>query len=402
MQPRPPRLTAPILGILGALGPLSIDMYLPGLPNIARQLNVDAGAAQLSIMAFFAGLTIGQLFHGPLSDRVGRKAMIYVGLALYIAGSLGCAATTTAGQLDAWRFAQGLGGSIGMVIGFAVVRDLYTGRTAARLVGLMMIVQGVAPVIAPLLGTAVITVAPWPVIFIILALFGIVCILLVAFALPETRSRELRAASDPLDALQNYLRLVVSRDYMPYTVATALAQAGFFAYIAGSSFLFISVYGLSPAAYSSVFAVNALGLMGGTQAAPHLMGRFHPQAIIRASLVVYTLAAVLLVVLELTDQARLMPTAALLFVTIVAMAFSLPLGTVIALEPYGAISGTASALMGSLRFGAGTAASLVVGITADGTGLPMLSTIACCGLAACVLAFTAFPQLKSPKEKKTA
>lgn len=159
------RRIAPILGILGAMGPLSIDMYLPGMPQIAASLNVGEGAVQFSLMAFFAGLTIGQLFYGPLSDRTGRKPMIYVGLALFIVGSIGCATAGTAPLLIVWRLVQGLGGSIGMVIGFAVVRDLYTGRTAASLMALMMMIQGVAPVVAPLIGTAIMSVAPWPTIF---------------------------------------------------------------------------------------------------------------------------------------------------------------------------------------------------------------------------------------------
>jgi len=390
-QPSSTRI-APILGSLGALGPLAIDMYLPGMPKIAADLHVSEGAVQFSLMAFFAGLMLGQLFYGPISDRTGRKPMIYVGLALFVLASLGCASASSAGPLVAWRFVQGLGGSIGMVIGLAVVRDLYTGRTAARLVALMMVVFGVAPVLAPLIGTAIMAVAPWPVLFVVLALFGAACLVLVAVALPETRLNESRAVSRPLDAARNYLHLAVSPRYIPYVAAAALAQAGFFTYLAGSSFVFISVHGLTPTAYSLVFAVNALGLMAGAQVGPRLMGRFRPQAIVRSALLVYAAAALLLAGIELAGGAGALSLAVLLFVVITSMSFVTPLCGVMAMEAYGAISGTAAALLGAFQFGAGTIASLVVGLTANGTAIPMTAIIALCGLAACLVAFTGFPK----------
>lgn len=391
LQPKPSRLIAPILGCLGALAPLSIDMYLPGMPKIAADFRADEGAVQLSLMTFFAGLMLGQLFYGPLSDRTGRKPIIYVGLALFVAASLGCATAATAGQLAALRFAQGLGGSIGMVIGLAVVRDLYTGQAAARLMAMMMIVFSVAPILAPLLGTFIMSLLPWPALFIVLAAFGALCILLVTLALPETRMPELRAASRPLDAFKNYAHLVVSRRFMPYVATTVLAQAGFFAYLGGSAFAFISVYHLSPTAYSLLFAVNAIGLTAGAQISPRLMGHFSARAIVRTALSVYAVAAVALVVIEGLGSGGAITLAVLLFVVIAAMAFVLPLNSVLAMEAYGSISGTAAALMGTLQYGAGTLASLAMGLMANGTAQPMAVTIAISGLAGCLLAFVAIP-----------
>ncbi|ELI8126396.1 multidrug effflux MFS transporter [Yersinia enterocolitica] len=391
MQQTSSHRIAPILGMLGALGPLSIDMYLPGMPTIAEHLNSGEGAVQFSLVTFFAGLVIGQLLFGPLADWLGRKRMIYAGLALFVIGSLGCASVSTAAQLTTWRFVQGFGGSIGMVIGFAIVRDLYTGRTAASLIALMMIVQGLAPILAPLLGSAIISFAPWQAIFGILAVFGVLSCIVVAFWLPETRSIEQRATSRPFDAMRNYGRLLVSTNFMPYVVATALAQAGFFAYLGGSSFVFISLHGLSPAAYSGVFAVNSLGLVAGSQIAARLLGRFQAETVVRAALVAYVVAAIVLVVLEASQHSSLLLLAALLFCVITAMSFVMSLGSVLALEAQGAISGTASALMGALRFGAGTLSSFAVGATANGTAMPMLSTIAICGMGACLVSFVAFP-----------
>jgi len=391
MQQISSRRIASILGMLGGIGPLAIDMYLPAMPQVAAKLNVGEGAVQFSLMSFFAGLMLGQLFYGPLSDRYGRKRMIYVGLALFVAASVGCMIAQTAGQLTAWRFAQGLGGSIGMVIGLAVVRDLYTGRTAASLIALMMIVQGIAPIIAPMLGTAILTVAPWEALFAVLALFGIVCLVLVAAFLPETRMQELRATSRPIDALRNYRHLLSSSRFIPYAAALAFAQAGFFAYLAGSSFVFMRIHGLSPAVYSILFALNAIGLMIGAQTAPRLMKYFRPVVIIRTALGAYAAAAILLLLIELTGNAGLVPMSVLLFAVITAMAFVLPLANVLALESYGAISGTAAALLNALQFAAGTLSTLIVGILADGTALPMVAAIAVSGTMALLVAILLLP-----------
>lgn len=385
------RRIASVLGLLGALGPMATDMYLPGLPAIAADLAAGEGTVQFSVMSFFAGLTLGQLFYGPLSDRTGRKPMIYVGLLLFAIGSLGCAASFTAHALIAWRFVQGLGGSIGMVIGLAVVRDLYTGPAAARLVALMLMVLGIAPVLAPLGGWAILTIMPWPAIFVVLALFALGCLALVALALPETRLPELRASSHLADTLRHYLHLAVSRRFLPYVAASALAQAGFFAYVAGSSFVFISVHRLSPAAYSLLFAVNALGLSAGAQIGPRLLRRLRPQSIVRVALAVYLAAGLLLAALELAGTAGPLLLAALLFVVVATMGFVMPLCSVMALESYGAIAGTAAALMGACQFGAGVLAMLAVGLFANGSAMPMVVTITVAGLAACAVAFLAFP-----------
>lgn len=397
------RRIAPILGLLGAMGPLAIDMYLPAMPQIAADLNIGEGEVQFSLMAFFAGLMIAQLFYGPLSDRTGRKPMIYTGLLVFTVASIGCALASSAGQLIAWRFIQGLGGSIGIVIGLAVVRDLFTGKQAASLVALIMLVSGASPILAPLVGTSIMAFAPWPAIFVAQALFGTACMICVFKALPETRLEELRRVSNPLAAARNYAHLLVSRRYIPYVAVSSFAMAGFFSYLAASSFVFISLYGLTPTAYSIIFAVNAIGLMAGTQVSPRLIGRFQPQTIIRAALVVYVVAAVLLCTLELVGGGiGLLPLSALLFVIITALAFVMPLNGMMALESYGAISGTAAALLAALQFGAGALASLIVGVLANGTALPMIGTITMCGILGCLIAFFALPKPKPVQENKRA
>jgi len=381
----------PVLGMMGAIAPMAIDMYLPAMPKIAVNLHAEAGAVQFSLMTFFAGLMLGQLFCGPLSDRFGRKPTIYCGLAVFALAALGCADATSIDQLIAWRFLQGLGGSAGMATSMAIIRDLYTGQAAARLLGIMMMVMSVAPVVAPMLGTAILSVAPWPAIFVLFAAVSTCCALLVALTLPETRPPDLRTATHPVAVARNYLQLLSSPRYIAYVGVLSIAQAGFFAYLAGSPFVFISLHGLTSVTYSLIFAVNAIGFACGAHVAPRLMGRFAPHTIVRTALVGYSLAAAVLTVLELRGLAGVLPLATLLFLAFTAVAFVMPLNSMMALDSYAAISGTASALLGTIQFAAGTIASLIVGITANGTALPMLLTITMSGVIASVLSFCTFP-----------
>ncbi|PQO41814.1 MFS transporter [Blastopirellula marina] len=393
-----PWLIAPILGILGAVGPLAIDLYLPGMPQITSELGISEGVVQFSLMTFLAGLMMGQLFYGPLSDRVGRKPMIVGGLLLFIVASLGCAFVQNGEQLLALRFVQGLGGAIGRVAGMAVVRDLYTGPTAAKLVAMMMLVLGLAPILGPLMGSAILMFASWRWIFVFLALFGVGCIVLVMTLMPETRLPHQRTSSHPIAALKNYGSLLVSRQYMPYVATMAFAQAGIYAYLTGSSFAFINIHGISPTLFSCIFASNAVGLMIGAQSGTRLLGRFSAETIIRRALATYILAAVTLLSLELAGEMNVVLLPVLLFVIITSIGFVLPLCGVMALESQGKISGTAAALMGACQFGFGTIAALVIGLTANGTAIPMAVTIALAAIAAGITANWAFPKPEPSEE----
>lgn len=396
------RFIAPVLGALGAIGPLATDLYLPVLPAIAADLGAGEGALQLSLMTFFAGIMIGQLLFGPLSDRLGRKPIIYAGMLVFGCSSLGCALSDTAGQLVAWRLLQGMGGSIGMVVGLAMVRDLYTGRAASSLLGLMMAVQGIAPIIAPALGTAITAFVPWQTLFFILTGFALFCMVLTALILPETRSAELRTNSRLSAVLHNYLGLFANRHYLSFNLVCALVMGGFFAYLAGSSFVFIAVHGISPAAYSAIFATNALGLMAGAQLSSRLARRWRPVSIIRFTLALYFAAGLLLTVLEWLGLAHVVVLSVLLFVVVTMMAFVRTLGSVLAMETVGAIAGTAAALLGALGFGAGALAAFLVGAFANGSGLPMAATIAVCGLLGCLVAAFMFPGAGDRNRKSLA
>jgi len=392
-------LIAITLGALSALGPLATDMYLGALPVMAGNLGATDAQIQLSVMTFFAGFTLGQLFYGPISDKTGRKPVVYVALVLFALGSVGCLFAATTNQLLAFRFLQGIGGSIGMVISTAVIRDLFTGLAATRLMSLVVMVLGIAPILAPLIGSLILEIGSWRIIFAILTAFSILCAILVSALLPETRMVELRKQSRPSLALKWYGHLLLSHSFIPYAGTLALVQGGFFAYIAGSSFVLINLYGLSPLAYALVFGLNAVGLGIGTQIAAKLAQKIGNRNVVKASTLVYATAAILLLALQLTGTANLIAICVVLFVLVTALGGIMPSCNILAMEAHGAISGTAAALMGALGFGAGALSSFAIGILSDGSALPLFAVIAACAIAAALVSQLSFGQAKASHAK---
>lgn len=378
-----------ILGCLAALGPLSIDAYLPAMPAMAADFGTDQGAVQLSLMAFFLGLTLGQLVYGPLSDRHGRKPPTYAGLALFVAGSLACGFAPTPSALLAARFCQGLGGSIGMVISIAVVRDLYSGHAAASLMALIVMVLGVAPVVAPLIGSLAVTLSGWPAIFFFLAAFGAAVLAAVSLGLPETRRPERRRPGGAVAA--RYGSLLVNRRFLPFVASLAIAQGGFFAFISASPEVFVGHFGLSPVAYSLLFALDAAALMLVSRLNVNLLRRFGFRTVVRAALVVYAATALLLAAAVLTGVAPLVVVAVATLVVVASMGAILPTLNIMTMESFGAIAGSAAALIGACQFGGGALASGLVGSLSNGTPTPMAVTIAVCGVASLLIALFAFP-----------
>jgi len=370
------------LGLLCAMGPFGTDMYLGAMPDMATSLSTSAATIQLSVMSFFAGFTIGQLFYGPISDRTGRKPMIYLALVIFGIASLGCLAAASGEQLLAWRFLQGIGGSIGMVIATAIIRDLHTGLAAAKLMSMVMLVIGIAPIIAPFAGSLILNLAGWHAIFIFLGAYAALCALAVTLWLPETRLPAQRAASRPSRAVLTYATLLFNRSFIPYAATMSLAQGGFFAYIAGSSFVLMTVYGLSAISYSIMFSINAVGLVIGAQIGSRLTMHYGSKTVVRGAVLIYTAMALLLVITQLSSTANLATTCVLLFVLVGSMGGIMPGCNVLGMEAHGSVAGTAAALMGGLAFGAGALASFFLGLLEDGTALPLVSIMAACGVLA--------------------
>lgn len=377
--------TALILGLLSAIGPVAIDMYLPALPTIGQSLGASIGAVQASLMAFFIALGLGQLVYGPVSDMVGRKPPLYFGLALFAIGSVGCALAPDIRTLVAMRFVQGLGACAGSVVPRAVVRDLYTGHEALRLMSTLMLVFSVSPILAPLAGSLLIEWQGWRSTFWFMLAAGLLGLALVATQMGETRPREQRAASSWRQALRGYAALLRDRHFLGLVLIGAFGVSSFFAYLANSSFVLIEHYGLTPRQYSVVFAANAASFIGMSQLTGRLGRRFGLVPMVRVATWGYAGAMSLLLALFLLRADGLPVLLVLLFVGYGFLGLIIPTSAILALEEHGPIAGTASALMGTLQFAVGAAVMAVVGLFVDGTALPMVAGIAGSALMAWVL-----------------
>lgn len=383
--PQPSRPAAGLIVILGTLtafGPFSIDMYLPGLPAIARDLGAAPALIQLTLSLFFVGLAVGQALYGPLSDRYGRRRPLLFGCALYAVASAACALAPTALALVAARLVQALGGAAGMVIARSVVRDRCDAHEAARVFSLLMLIMGLAPITAPLIGGQLLAFVGWRAIFWVLCGFGLLCLLTVALALPESLPAERRSGAGVGAALRTYGRLLSDRQLLGYALAGGCASAAMFAYIAGSPFVIIELYGITPQQYGWIFGANALGLILASQLNRRLLDAFAGAAIVRVTLLVSVGAAGLLVMAAATGAGGLAALLIPLFVCVASGGLVGPNTTAAALAPHGKAAGSASALLGALSFLIGTAATALVAALQNGTALPMAGVMAGCILAA--------------------
>ncbi len=371
-----------LLGILAAFGPLSIDTYLSGLPAIGREFRVDDAAAQLTLSMFFVGLAFGQALYGPIADRLGRRGPLLVGCALYAVAAVGCALARSINALIAMRFVQAIGGCAGMVISRSVVRDLFDAHESARMYSFLMLVMGVAPILAPLLGGQLLVLFGWRAIFWMLTGFGLLCFVMVAVGLPETLPPERRTTAGLGQVLRVYGGLLRDRQFIGYTLIGGLISASMFAYISGSPFVFIELYGVAPQNYGWIFGTNAFGIIAASQINRWLLARFRTEAILRTALVTIMVAGVVLVTLAATDTGGLVGLLIPLFVCIAGYGFVSPNATALAMASYGRTAGSASALLGTLQFALGAGAGALVGMLANGTALPMAAVIVGCELVA--------------------
>jgi MFS transporter, DHA1 family, multidrug resistance protein len=382
-QPSYARL-AIILGILSAFGPLSIDMYLPGLPAIARDFGVETAVAQQTLSAFFVGLAVGQLLYGPISDRLGRRRPLLFGCALYALACLGCFVSPSLNGLILLRFAMALGACAGMVITRSVVRDLFDQRESARMYSMLVLVMGLAPILAPLVGGQLLLYFGWRVIFLALSAFGVLCIVLVYFGLPESLPSERRTRQSLGAVLRGYGTLLGDGRYMGYTVAGGLASAAMFAYISGSPFVFIELNGVPPERYGLLFGVNAIGLILASQLNRWLLSRYSGGQILVVALGVTAATGLLLAGVAATGLGGFGGMLVLLFFCIASTGLVGPNAIAGAMAPYARQAGSASAMLGAIQFGFGAAAGALVGLLFNGTALPMAATIALCGVGAFV------------------
>ncbi|WP_295373417.1 multidrug effflux MFS transporter [Pseudacidovorax intermedius] len=363
---------AVVLGLLSAIGPFAIDMYLPALPAIGHQLGTDFGTAQLSLTVFFISIGIGQLLYGPVSDMVGRRPPMFFGMTLFALASVGCALATDIHTLIVLRFVQGLGAAAGMAIPRAVVRDLHTGPDAARLMSLLMLVFSVSPILAPLAGSGVIAAAGWRAVFWAIAVAAVAGLALLAFSLEETRPPSARVESSLGSALRAYGRLLLDAHFLGLVFIGGFAMMGFFIYLSTSSFVMIGHYGLTPTQYSIAFGVNAAAFFGAAQLNGRLSARFGLVPLVRVGVLGASVAISLMLAHYLTGGDSLAVLIGLYFVASAFMGLVIPTTAVLALENHGAIAGTAAALLGTLQMLGGAVGMAVVSLFNDGRPLPMV------------------------------
>lgn len=351
-----------VLGLLIALGPLTIDMYLPALPRIAEDLSVSSSVVQLTLTGTLAGLAIGQLVIGPLSDSLGRRLPLMVGIGLHMLASLVCLFAPNIEVLGAGRVLQGFGAAAAAVVAVAVVGDLYVDSAAATVMSRLILVLGVAPVIAPSLGAVVLLKASWHWIFAVLVVLAGLLLLLAALALPETLPVRNRRPLHVRSIVATYGELLRDARFVTLVLVAALSMAGLFGYIAAAPFVLQGDYGLNQQAFALVFAAGAIILIGATQSNVVLLRRFSPQLIMLVALIVSVIAAIVFVVLAVTGVAGLAGFLAPVLVILGGMGLVLPNAPAVALSRHHDAAGTAAALLGAAQFGLGAITAPVVGL----------------------------------------
>ena len=356
--------------MLSTFGPISLDLYLPALPQLAADLNASPSGAQLTITACLLGLATGQLVAGPLSDRFGRRPPLIVGLAIYLLTSLACAFAPSIEVLVGLRLVQGLAGAAGLVIARAVARDLYDGRELLIFFSRLILISGLAPVIAPVLGGQLNRVLDWRGIFGVLAAFGLVLLLAGLFGVPETLPAERRRLGGMRTTLAGFRELFADRLFVGCALSSGLAGASMFAYIAGSTFVLQEIYGLSPQGFSYVFGINSLGIMGMSQLGGRLALRWRPRSVLALGLGLNLAGAVGLAVCTLTGLGLpyLIPS---LFVMVSPVGLIFPTAMTLALSGYPHQAGGASSLLGLGQYVFGAVAAPLVGIAGEQNAAPL-------------------------------
>lgn len=377
-----------LLGAVTAIGPLSIDMYLPAFLAIADDLGTPRGAVERTLPMFLVGLAIGQLAYGPLSDRFGRRAPLLAGLGIYVVGTIGCAFAGSIDQLTVWRLVQALGGGAGMVVSRAVIRDRLDPQGSARALSTLMLVMGAAPILAPMLGGWMLVVANWRGIFAFQAVFALGCILAIGFGMSESLRQE---AVRPLrigTTLGTYGRLLTDSRFLLPVMAGAFGMGGMFAYIAGSPFVLMGLHGLSEQQYAMAFGLNAFGLIAASQLNGWLLRSRRPNEILRSTFWMPGAAGLLLLAMGIHGDAPLGLLMAGLFAYVGSMGVISPNTGAMAMAEQGHVAGAASAMLGALSFAVGTLSGLAISFWAGHSGLPMVTIIAACGVLSSVFGMT--------------
>jgi drug resistance transporter, Bcr/CflA subfamily len=377
-----------VLGSVTVIGPASMDIYLPGLPQLARDLGASASLSQLTVTMFLIGLALGQFLAGPLSDVHGRRRPLIAGMAAFTVASLVCALAPNVYALGAMRLVQGTMAATGLAVGRAVVRDLYSGAAAARYLSRLMLITGLGPIVAPLVGGQILRFTSWRGAFVAIALLGLVLVITTARLLPETHPLDRRRVAGLGETGRAFARLLADRSFVGFTLISGFGGGAAIGYVAGSSFVLEDVYGASPQVFSLLFGMNALFLVLGSQINAHLVERLSVRRLLGFGLAMMVIAGIgLLAVVPFRGGGLLVvmpPLTLLMFSWSFVQSNAIALG----LTNHPQIAGSASALLGVSQFAFGAVVAPLVGIAGANTALPMAIVVAACGIAA-ALAFKA-------------
>lgn len=373
-----------ILGTLSAFGPLSLDMYLPALPTLADEFQSSTSYAQLSLTACMVGLAAGQLLAGPLSDVRGRRTPLIAGLLLYTIASILCLVSPTMGSFVVLRFIQGAAGAAGIVISRAVVRDVYSGPELTRFFSLLMLINGVAPIAAPIIGGQLLAYTSWRGVFILLSIIGILTLVAVVLGLGETLPAERRSSGGLKQTLVTFRRIAGDRLFMGYALTQGFVSAGMFAYISGSPFVLQKIYGISPQMFSVCFAVNGLGIILASQIAGRLAGKVSETRLLIAGLITAALGGTSLLI-SILAGGNLISVLIPLFLVVSSVGLVNTASFALAMANQEKSAGSASALIGVMTFLFGGIVAPLVGLGGEGTAVPMGIVIACADLGALLI-----------------
>lgn len=374
-----------ILGLLSAIGPFSIDMYLPGFPVIAASLQTTPEMVSYSLSSYFIGICAGQMMIGPLLDRFGRKLPLYGGLTIYILSSIGCAFAPTIEVLIVLRLFQAAGGCVGIVAPRAIIRDIFPVSENARIFSLLILILGVSPIIAPTAGGYITAHFGWHSIFIILSIITFLILIAVIFYLPESKQPDPSFSLKPKPILASFRKVISHPQFYTYSFTGAMASAGLYAYLAGSPFVFMELYNVTAQHYGWIFAIIAAGLIASSQLNNALLKKYTSSEIVRASLLLQCIIAVILVAGTYFSWLGLYGTITCIFFYLCCQGFSFPNSSALSMAPFTKEAGSASALMGSIQMALGAGASAMVGLLSNGTAIPMTAVMAGCSLTAVLI-----------------
>lgn len=374
------------LGLLAVVGPFAIDLYLPAMPEIVRDLDTDDAAVHMTFTVYFLAFGVAQLFYGPLADRFGRKMPVFLGLVVFIVGSILCATALDIKALTVGRFIQALGAAAPMVIVRAVVRDLHTGPAATRLMALVMLVISISPMLAPLTGSAIIVFGSWRLIFTVLGVIALAAMVQMAFLLPETLPAERRGRIDPVAMLRSAIYLLKDGRFMGLTLIGGFSLASFFVFLAAAPLVYMTEYKLTPTAFSLVFALNAIGFFASSQFAAHFGQKYGMERVAFYAVCGFALANTMLFVLVWNGIDALPVLMALFFLGNTCLGQVIAPTMVMALEEHGEHAGMASSLGGTFQMVAGGVMILICSPFFDRTALPLVGAVTACALIAFVLA----------------